>query len=156
MPAVHIEFPRRLISAMRRTLVVFLLSGLSFVPLLAQFRAGIQGIVTDPSAAVVHGATVTLTSNETQKSQKTQTSGEGFYSFSQLPPGNYTITAEKTGFQRESLSNVQINAEQIQGLNLTLTTGEISQTVTITGDTGAALQTENADVSKSITIQESQ
>lgn len=139
---------------MQRIFAAFFILAVSSISLFAQFRAGVQGVVSDPSGAVVPSAMVTLTNNETQKSQKTQTSGEGFYSFSDLAPGSYTITAEKTGFQKESLTNVLISAEQIQGRNLTLMPGEISQTVTVTSDTGAALQTENADVAKSITTEE--
>ena len=129
---------------------------LSCACLFAQFRAGIQGVISDPTGAVVPGATVTLTNNETQASRKAQTSGEGFYSFFGLPPGTYTIAAEKTGFHRQTLSNVQINGEETQGRNLTLTPGDVSQTVTVTETLAPGLQTENADVSKTITPQEIQ
>jgi hypothetical protein len=124
--------------------------------LFAQFRAGVEGVVSDPTGAVVPAATVTLTNNETQKSQKLQTSGDGFYRFSGLPPGTYTILAEKTGFQRRSLTNVRINAEEVQGRNLTLSPGDMAQTVTVTENYTPSLQTENADVSRSITTEEIQ
>ena len=120
---------------------------------LAQFRAGIQGIIKDTDGGVITGASITLTNNETQRSQKTTTSGEGFYSFSGLPPGSYTIAAEKQGFQRASLT-VTIHAEEIQGQDLTLNPGNVTQTVTVTENANPALQTENADVSKSITTDE--
>ena len=126
------------------------------LPLLAQFRAGIEGVVSDPTGGVVPAATVTLTNNETQKSQKAQTSGDGFYRFSGLPPGSYTLAAEKTGFQRRSLTNIRINAEEVQGQNLTLSPGDIAQTVTVAETYTPALQTENADVSRSITTEEIQ
>src|SRR5215207_4966129 len=57
----------------------------------AQFRAGVQGTVTDTAGAVVPGATVTLTNKETSRAQQTTTSDEGFYRFSQLAPGQYTL-----------------------------------------------------------------
>jgi len=44
----------------------------------AQFRAGVQGTVTDASGGTVGGATVTLTSKETNQAQTTQTSEDGF------------------------------------------------------------------------------
>lgn len=124
--------------------------------MLAQFRASVQGVITDPTGSVVPAATVTLTNNETQREQKTQTSGEGFYVFSGLPPGTYTITAEKTGFQKQSLSDVQIAAEEVQGRNLSLSTGDIAQTITVSDISVSALQTENGDVSKQITAGEIQ
>ncbi len=53
----------------------------------AQFRAALQGSVVDESGGVVPGATVILTSSETQRSQQTVTSDDGFYRFSNLAPG---------------------------------------------------------------------
>src|SRR2546429_7757934 len=72
----------------------------------AQFRAGIQGTVTDPAGAVVTDATVTLKDNGTGKTQQVKTSSEGFYRFSELGPGTYTVTVEKAGFKKSSLENV--------------------------------------------------
>src|SRR2546421_1830305 len=74
----------------------------------AQFKAGVQGTVTDPAGGVVPGATVTLTSKETNKSQTVTSSDEGFYRFDQLAPGTYTLTAEKTGFKKQVLENVVV------------------------------------------------
>lgn len=54
----------------------------------AQFRAGVQGTVTDSSGGLVSGATVTLTSNETKRLQTVTTSDEGFYRFSALAAGS--------------------------------------------------------------------
>ena len=123
--------------------------------LFAQFRAGIQGVLKDSTGGVIPGATITLTNTETQRVQKAQTSAEGFYSFSGLPPGSYTIAAEKQGFRRQSI-NVTIHAEEVQGQNITLATGDVSQTITVSENSNPGLQTENADVSKSITTQEVQ
>ena len=50
----------------------------------AQFRAGLQGTVADPNGGVVPGASVTLTNNETGRSQQTTTGEGGFYRFSGL------------------------------------------------------------------------
>src|SRR4051794_36068094 len=89
----------------------------------AQFKASIQGTVTDPSGAVVSGAKVTVTNQETSKSQQTTTSDEGFYRVSSLAPGTYTVTAEVAGFKKKVLENVAVHAEETQGLNLTLEAG---------------------------------
>ncbi|HTA44442.1 MAG TPA: carboxypeptidase regulatory-like domain-containing protein [Bryobacteraceae bacterium] len=123
---------------------------------LAQFRAGVEGLVTDSTGSAVPNATVTLTENATQKSVKVQTSGEGFYSFSGLSPGTYTLTAEKAGFRRESLTSVIVSAEEVQGRNLSLQPGEVAQSVTVSDTANSLLETENADVGKSITSEEVQ
>lgn len=120
----------------------------------AQFRANLQGAVTDANGAVVAGATVTLKSEETNRAEQTTTSSDGFYRFSRLAPGRYTITAEQTGFQKVTIPNVVINAEETQGVNITLTAGNVTENVTVTADNALALQTENANVSRAIETQE--
>jgi hypothetical protein len=120
----------------------------------AQFRASVQGTVTDATGALVPEATVTLTSKETGRTQEVKTSGEGFYRISELSPGNYTLTVEKAGFKKSTLDDLAIGAESVQGLDLVLTTGEVTETVTVTSEGPAELQTENANIDKGITTQE--
>jgi Carboxypeptidase regulatory-like domain/TonB dependent receptor len=120
----------------------------------AQFRAGVQGSVTDPNGGIVVGATVTLTNNETNKSQQTTTSDEGFYRFSELPPGKYTLTVEQAGFTKKTLENLVVNAEQVEGVNVTLEAGGVSTVVTVTDTLVPALETENPNIDKAITTQE--
>ncbi len=120
----------------------------------AQFRASVQGSVTDPNGAVVPGATVTLTNKETGKSQQTTTSDEGFYRFSALAPGKYSISAEQAGFNKTTIEEVNVSAEDTQGQDLVLQTGTVSGSVTITGGETAALETENANIRGVITTEE--
>ena len=120
----------------------------------AQFRAAIQGTVADESGAVVAGATATLTNKETGRSQTVTTSDDGFYRFSALAPGLYTLTVEQTNFKKQVIENLDVAAENVQGVDVVLTTGGISETVTVTSENTAALETENANVQKSITTEE--
>ena len=137
-----------------RTLLCALLLLTCAVAAHAQFKASVQGSVTDASGAVVPGASVTLTNKETGKVLTTTASDEGFYRFDQLAPGSYSLSAEKTGFKKQVLENVVVNAEAVQGVDLLLTTGELSETVTVTETSVQTLETENANVSKAITTQE--
>lgn len=121
------------------------------LPVMAQFRGGIQGSITDPTGAAIVNARVTLVSQETRREQTTQTSGEGFYRFDGLAPGAYTVTAELAGFGKETRENVNVPAEQIQGLDITLSPGNVSQSVTVSATAGAGLQTENANLGGTIT-----
>lgn len=126
--------------------------GLSIVAF-AQFKAGIQGTVTDSNGGVVPDAAVTLTNTDTNQTQKTTASDSGFYRFSGLAPGNYKITVEKDGFKKKVFDKVVVNAEQLQGLDVTLDAGVISEVVTV--DAGEqTLQTEDANIRKSITTTE--
>jgi len=120
----------------------------------AQFKAGIQGTVTDSTGALVPDAKLTLTDTETGKAQSVNSSGEGFYRISGLAPGKYTLTIEKPGYKKSVLENISIGAENIQGLNVVLETGEVTASVTVTDQSTAQLETENANVVKGLTDQE--
>ncbi|MBV8859662.1 MAG: TonB-dependent receptor [Acidobacteria bacterium] len=144
---------RKLTSLLRAALCALFLLTLTQAAS-AQFRAAVQGTVTDPSGAVVPAATLTLTNKETGRVQTATSGDEGFYRISELPPGTYTLTVEKAGFKKTTFDSVVVNAEQVQGLDVVLTAGEVSEVVTVTADQTPALETENANVSRAITTQE--
>jgi hypothetical protein len=120
----------------------------------AQFKAGIQGTVTDSSGGLVPEALVTLTNKDTNQAQTTTANGDGYYRITGLPPGSYILSAEKSGFKKQVFENVVVNAEATQGIDIVLTAGEVAETVTITATTEQALETENGNVSRAITTQE--
>lgn len=122
---------------------------------MAQFRAGVQGVVSDGAGGVVPGATVTLTNKDTNQTQTTQSSSDGFYRFASLAPGRYTISVEKDGFKKGVVEDVKVDAEAIKGQDIALAAGVISETVTVEADS-APLQTEDASIRKTITTQEVQ
>lgn len=120
----------------------------------AQFKAGLQGTVTDTGGGLVPEAKITLTNTETGKTQETTSSAEGFYRLSGLAPAKYKLTVEKAGYKQKVFDDVAINAEAVQGLDVSLEPGDVSATVTVTQETGQTLETENADVDKAITSEQ--
>ncbi len=60
---------------------------------------GIQGVVTDPSGAVIAGAKVVVTHQSTSRSYETVSNGVGFYVFPALQPGQYKIVINAPGMQ---------------------------------------------------------
>src|SRR2546422_1205488 len=117
----------------------------------AQYRASIQGVVTDPQGAVVSGATVTLKNLETNQTLTTTTNENGIYNFNALPPSQYSLTVEKTGFRKKALQGVGVIAEQANALNIQLDIGEVTQTVEVSGDSTPLIDTETANVSGTVT-----
>jgi hypothetical protein len=70
-------------------------------PARAQYGASLQGTVQDKSGAIVANASVTATDNGTGIVHAATTNSSGFYRISELPPGTYTVTVEKSGFNKE-------------------------------------------------------
>jgi Carboxypeptidase regulatory-like domain/TonB dependent receptor len=119
----------------------------------AQFKASLQGTVTDSAGAIVSSATVTLTNKETNKAETTTASDDGFYRFSGLAPGSYTLMVEKEGFKKQVIDDVKVEGEAPKALNVELAAGVISEVVTIAAD-AIVLETEDANVRKTITTRE--
>jgi hypothetical protein len=119
----------------------------------AQFKAGIQGTVADNTGAIVAGATVTLTNKENNQTQTTQTSDGGFYRFSGLAPGLYTLTVEAQNFKKQTVENVKVDAETLEGVDVVLTAGVISETVTVEAE-NTGLETEDANVRNTLSTTE--
>jgi len=121
----------------------------------AQYRASIQGAVTDPQGAVVSGATVTLTNQETAQDSTATTNAAGVYNFNGLPPSVYIIKVEKAGFKQKLLQNVKVIAEQANAVNIELEIGQATETVTVT-DATPLIDTETANVSGTVSAQQIQ
>jgi len=149
-PRIRRIFPY--ISSMSRFapwLVVILLIGAG--PLLeAQYRASIQGVVTDSSGALIPGATLTLTDTATNKVLTATSNGEGLYNFNALPPDKFTLTVEMNGFQKKILQNVTITPEQANSINVQMEIQATANTVTVDATTLQALNTENATISATV------
>lgn len=119
----------------------------------AQVDAGsILGTVQDSSHGLIPGAKVTLTNEDTGLMQTATTDATGAYSFSPLKVGRYTVAAEIAGFQRVQHLHVQVDVQQHVVVDFLLPPGQMTQTVSVTGET-PALQTQDASVGQVIGTQ---
>lgn len=102
----------------------------------AQVETGsIAGNVTDPSSAVLPGATVTLTGEKLIGGAQTQvTDANGSYRFDRLPPGTYRLKFELQGFRSVERTDIVVNAAFVAAVNAKLEVGSVQETVTVTGD----------------------
>lgn len=146
---------RRMVFGLFRSIAVTsLVLGLAVVAS-AQFRAGVQGTISDPAGALVPGARVSLMSRETGQSTETTSSDEGFYRFSSLAPGQYSISVESSAFKKTVIENVKVDAESVLGVNIVLEPGGVSETVTVTADPEVVtLETEDPNIRKTISTDE--
>jgi outer membrane receptor protein involved in Fe transport len=142
-----------LLKTLRSALGLWLLAALA-VSLNAQsiISGDVTGIVTDPTGAVVPGATVTLTNTSTNAPQTGTTNGGGSYRFAFVPPGTYKVSVSATGFQTQQHGGIIVAAGQPTSANVQLAVAGASQTVDVV-EGGTALQTENADVATDFSTQ---
>src|SRR5436305_7092798 len=91
----------------------------------------IQGTVTDPSGAVIAGASVVAVNVETGVETSRKTTEAGFFVLSPLQPGEYTVTVKTEGFQTLTQQHVEVIALGTVGLNPKLSLGTATQTITV-------------------------
>jgi hypothetical protein len=97
-----------------------------------QITGGVLGVVQDAQGALVPNAKVKATNSSTGLSRTAMTDGTGAYTISYLPVGNYSVTVEASGFKRYEQQNVTIAVDQVQSLPVSLSNGEVTDTVTVT------------------------
>ena len=131
---------------MRRKMLFLVVMLLFAVSARAQYRASIQGVVTDPEGAVVSGATLTLTNLDTNLALTAASDANGVYNFNALPSGRFSLTVESKGFKKKVLANVGIIPEQANALNIQLDLGQVTETVTVSGDSTPLMDTETASL----------
>ena len=99
----------------------------------AQVAGTVSGLVQDPSAGAVSGATVTVTSLETGVTRVVTTNPSGAYTVLSLPVGPLAVRAEKQGFKTTVRTGINLVVGQRAVVNLRLELGEIKQEVTVSG-----------------------
>ncbi|HZI20500.1 MAG TPA: carboxypeptidase regulatory-like domain-containing protein [Pyrinomonadaceae bacterium] len=105
-------------------------------------RGTVSGVVTDPNGAVVVGASVALTNQETRVARNTVTNSEGFYRFDAVDPGTYTIVFSAQGFDGVTKTNVPVLAAQTADVGAQMTIGQQQVSIDVTAEGGVLLQTD--------------
>ncbi len=91
----------------------------------------LSGTVSDSTGGVVANAKVTATSADTGQARTATTAGDGTYNLSLLPPGNYRLRIEATGFKVTEIPTVTVSVTETAVLDSTLEVGAATQTVTV-------------------------
>ncbi len=117
--------------------------------------ASITGRVVDALGNVVPNATVTATDKGTGQTRSVTTNSDGEYTLTGLTPGRYSATVEAQSFSKALLEDYELNVGTTQTLNFELKPGNVSETVTVTGDQ-PLVETTRSDIGQSITPNEIQ
>ncbi len=113
------------------------------------FTANLTGLVTDPGGGAIPGVSLKLTNTATNEARQTTSGAEGRYTFSQLLPGNYALTAEATGFKAFIRSGIELRASQSGAVDVALQVGEVSQRVEVAS---SIVQLDTQTANQSVTL----
>ena len=135
-----------------------LMLALSSAVLFAQrATGGVNGTITDSTGAVVAGATVTLTNQDTNVLSHATTSNTGYFVFLDVTPGPYVVTITKQGFKSVELPTFNLVVNQTLTENETMSVGATTEVVKVTtGQEGVMLQTASSELGSVIQTKEIQ
>src|SRR6185369_8753797 len=137
----------RLSSAVLALLLVAV-SGMSVTVMAQTANTGtVTGVVNDEKGGFVPGASVKIVNIGTNATRTATTSSDGVYEITQLVPGNYRLEVEAQGFSKYVQEPVIVNTLQRTTVNPELKVGGIGETVTVTGESAALVETSKTDVS---------
>ena len=131
----------RTIRRLACTLVVACLTSSAFSQ---EFRATVNGRVTDPSKAVIPNATVTVRNTQTNETATVATNSEGNYTVPFLKPGIYSLTVEAAGFKKHQRDRQELQVSQTATIDFELEVGTTSESITVTAE-AALLEESKAD-----------
>jgi hypothetical protein len=134
---------RKLFSAILGTSLALVWSA----AVLAQLgTAGISGLVSDTNGAAVPNARVTVKNKATGQTRYTTASGEGIYTFQNLPPASYEIRVEATNFAPAVVEAVTLNVGEIPAINVSLSPAGAQASVVITPADVLSVDTNTSQV----------
>src|ERR1035441_8979442 len=136
-----------------RFLLLPLIFVLACVGAFAQANSELTGIVTDQSGAVIAGAKIVLTDPATGTTKTTESGATGLYDIAGLNPANYDLKVTAKGFESFAQNGIVVNVSATARVDVKLTVGAESQTVTVEAD-ALAVQTDSNVVSSLISSEQ--
>ena len=120
--------------------------------------ATLTGIVSDPSGAVIPGATVTLREEKSNSVRTSVTDSAGYFTFASVSVGDfaYELTVEAKGFQIDKLPGIVLLGGENRNVNVTMQVGSTNQTVTIEGSADQIVPVDSGEKSVTLTAKELQ
>ena len=144
------EFP----GILRVAMFLACIFALGSAPAFSQMNTGeIDGVVHDPTGAVILNATVSAVESGTRLEYSTKTNSSGEYLLAQMPVGQYTLTVSAQGFKQILQPNVEVHAGERLRQAFTLELGEQTESVTVSVSP-SLLQVESAAIQDTVEQQQ--
>jgi hypothetical protein len=112
--------------------------------------ATVTGLASDPSGAAVAGATVQLTDKDTGATFSSKTNDSGAYSFPNLQPGSYTLSAQASGFKKFEVEAFSLSAFRTVRQDLKFEVAGVSADVTVTEGADTVVQVDTPSISSTL------
>ncbi|WP_263366971.1 TonB-dependent receptor [Edaphobacter bradus] len=123
---------------------------------LAQTSKGIvAGVVRDASGAVISGATVTVTNQDTTETRTTTTASTGAYRVEAINPGTYKIHVDMTGFRAEEITDLKVLPSVVTTYDAVLNVGSVGETISVEAISNE-INRENGQLSGTVDTKELQ
>lgn len=130
-------------------LLIFVIS-VAFSTLWAQTTATMLGHAADSTGAILPGVKIVVRNTGTNYERQVVTDSNGNYIVTQLPIGAYTASASITGFETKVITGLTLSLNQNLRVDFELNPGQVQQTVTVSGDTVALVDTHSSSLSNQI------
>jgi len=117
---------------MRILLVVLMAACLGISAMGQTTNATLTGTVQDSQGASIPNAAVIATQIDTGQSRSVQSGPDGHYIITNLPIGNYKVTANSAGFKTLMIPSITLQVNQVAEVNLSLAVGARTEEVTVT------------------------
>jgi hypothetical protein len=121
--------------------------------LFSQATGSFSGTVSDNSGAVVSGAKVTITAQETNVSRDAVTDDQGHYTAPLLGVATYTIKVEAAGFKASEAKDVRLQVDEHRELDFKLVPASVTTSVEVNA-TEVAVETTNPTLGQVITSEQ--
>ncbi|HKS82801.1 MAG TPA: MG2 domain-containing protein [Candidatus Acidoferrales bacterium] len=115
-------------------------------PVLTGATGAITGTITDPTGAVIAGATISAKNSVTGETFTATSDSEGNYVVKDLPAGFYIVQISMMGFQTFSVTHVPVRSSNVTHLNATLSVGVAEETVEVTAQAISSIETTTSSV----------
>ncbi len=113
----------------------------------------VEGVVQDPSGAVVPSAKVFVVNTRTQERAETSVTADGLFVFLSLQPSVYTLSVEAAGFRKAAVSGLELNVGATVSETIRLELGAVTESMTVTANE-IHVQTADAQVAGAITLRD--
>ena len=115
-------------------LAVLCLYAAGLQTIFAQAVGTILGTISDTSGAIVPNVTVTITNMQTGQVRMARSNNAGNYIAPALPPGRYTVEAEKAGFRKETHQDLELQVDQSARIDIVFQPGSVTEAIVVAAE----------------------